>query len=144
MERKSDMPSLLIRRALQYVKAIKRRDAEYAAEVDAWYRSGDGRSPKWITDISPDGEPYQINVGGKGYRFPHCPHGMSLWTDYDNICGQCEDSISVYAEALIYAHNDYAKMSERMDWLMSMYVKLPEDLKESLMNWATEPMRREI
>jgi hypothetical protein len=135
---------MVIRRALQYVKALKARDAAYRDDVDDWYRAGEGRSPKWITELSPDGEPYRINVGGNGYRYPHCPHGMSLWTDYDNICGYCEDPISVYAEALIYAHRDYAKTRERMDWLMPMYSKLPEDLKSGLMEWATEPMVREL
>lgn len=26
-----------------------------------------------------------------GYRPAYCEHGTSLWTDYDNICGPCED-----------------------------------------------------
>ena len=25
--------------------------------------------------------------------FPTCEHGTSRWTDYDNICGRCEDGI---------------------------------------------------
>lgn len=26
-----------------------------------------------------------------GYRAHYCEHGTNLWTDYDNICGPCED-----------------------------------------------------
>lgn len=26
-----------------------------------------------------------------GYRPSHCFHGTNLWTDYDPICGYCED-----------------------------------------------------
>lgn len=29
----------------------------------------------------------------QGYRPATCFHGTSLWTDYDNICGPCEDSM---------------------------------------------------
>lgn len=28
----------------------------------------------------------------QGYRPKYCIHGTSSWTDYDNICGGCEDS----------------------------------------------------
>lgn len=27
----------------------------------------------------------------KGYRPHYCEHGTNQWTDYDNICGHCED-----------------------------------------------------
>lgn len=30
-----------------------------------------------------------------GYRPHYCEHGTSNWTDYDNICGPCEDGISM-------------------------------------------------
>jgi hypothetical protein len=28
----------------------------------------------------------------QGYRPHYCFHGVNLWTDYDPICGRCEDS----------------------------------------------------
>lgn len=31
----------------------------------------------------------------EGHRPKFCEHGTSLWTDYDNICGPCEDGISM-------------------------------------------------
>lgn len=30
-----------------------------------------------------------------GYRAHYCEHGTNLWTDYDNICGPCEDGITL-------------------------------------------------
>lgn len=30
-----------------------------------------------------------------GYRPHYCEHGTNLWTEYDNICGPCEDGLSM-------------------------------------------------
>lgn len=30
-----------------------------------------------------------------GYRPHYCEHGTNQWTDYDNICGPCEDGLSM-------------------------------------------------
>lgn len=30
-----------------------------------------------------------------GYRAHYCEHGTNRWTDYDNICGPCEDGFSM-------------------------------------------------
>lgn len=30
-----------------------------------------------------------------GYRPAHCEHGTSLWTEWDNICGPCEDGLTM-------------------------------------------------
>lgn len=29
----------------------------------------------------------------RGYRAHYCEHGTNNWTDYDNICGPCEDGL---------------------------------------------------
>lgn len=31
------------------------------------------------------------NYAKQGYRNHYCVHGTNQWTDYDNICGPCED-----------------------------------------------------
>lgn len=31
----------------------------------------------------------------EGYRPHYCEHGMNLWTDYDPICGWCEDGVTM-------------------------------------------------
>ena len=98
-------------RAIQRVKALRKREADYAAEVDAWYRSGDGRAPNWRTE--PDGRRW--NAGGRGYTFPTCIHGTSRWTDYDNICGPCEDGPeNVYELAWYSAIRDVEEYLRRI------------------------------
>lgn len=36
-----------------------------------------------------------------GYRPSHCFHGINLWTDYDPICGPCEDGLTSKEDHLI-------------------------------------------
>jgi hypothetical protein len=40
----------------------------------------------------------------QGYGPHYCIHGTNLWTDYDNICGGCEDSHDDATWADIVAH----------------------------------------
>lgn len=42
------------------------------------------RSNEYLRDVE--------DAAKEGYRPHHCFHGTNLWTDYDNICGPCEDS----------------------------------------------------
>ncbi len=37
----------------------------------------------------------QYNASGQRLAPHHCEHGTNLWTDYDNICGPCEDGWSM-------------------------------------------------
>lgn len=32
---------------------------------------------------------------GHGHRPRYCEHGADQWTDYDNICGGCEDGVTM-------------------------------------------------
>lgn len=129
---------LAVRFALEHLHRLKRLHAEYDEEVDAWYRSGDGRSPKWHTFIEGDNV-WQENVGGKGYRFPSCIHGTSLWTDYDNICGPCEDSLTVYQEALYAGHRDAQEYLNRASvWQYAKDQNVPDDICDQLFAWATD------
>jgi hypothetical protein len=65
------------RLALEILDSKRRAYREYDDAVNAWYRGPD-----------------------QTYRFPNCIHGTSNWTDYDNICGACEDG---------YGHFDYLR-----------------------------------
>lgn len=57
----------------------------------------------------------QREAAEDGFRPHYCIHGTNLWTDYDNICGGCEDGTftqySTPAEVRAYAH-DLAKGEE--------------------------------
>lgn len=96
---------------------LKAQEESYRQEVADWYENGDGRKSDWRR--SENGK--MRNYGGKGYRFPYCPHGTDLWTDYDNICGPCEDGFSVEQlaqwaaeSALSEAHME---TKARLDWI---------------------------
>ena len=127
---------LAVRFALAHLRRLKRAHAEYDEEVDAWYRSGDGRSPKWHTFVEGD-EVWQENVGGKGYRFPACIHGRSLWVDHDIPCGICEDGLTVYQEALYAGHRDANEYLNRMSVVQyAADQRVPESIRDDLTEWA--------
>ena len=125
--------------ALQILRDLKAREREYQEEVEEWYRSGDGRSPRYWTDPE-TGRTH--NMGGKGYSFPYCEHGTSRWTDYDNICGGCEgDYGTVYQRALWEAQSRVKDSQERSDWLLAAPKSFTWDMKRDLIDWACEPLR---
>ncbi|UUG69551.1 hypothetical protein SEA_SHAM_251 [Streptomyces phage Sham] len=134
------MDAMTRREALKILRALKKREAEYRAERAEWYRSGDGRSPKWYQGPDDD-RPY--NYGGKGYAFPYaCVHGSSAWTDYDNICGPCEDGYSIYQIAIWEATERVAKVNERIEWLSDAPDALRHtDMHRDLIEWALSPIR---
>ena len=132
------MEKIMARVALSELRRLKAQEAEYRAEREEWYRNGDGRSPRYVTDPETG---RTRNYGGKGYSFPYCEHGKSLWTDYDNICGGCEDGYSVYQLALWSAQEKYAEYQKRTDWLLGAPRNLPREKLFDLIDWACEPVR---
>jgi hypothetical protein len=125
---------------LAELRKLKKAESDYRNDVDEWYRSGDGRSPKWVVDHE-TGRSH--NMGGKGYSFPYCPHGSSNWTDYDNICGGCEDGSSLYQRAIWSAQEKVAEYNKRIDWLVSAPDSLPDETRRALIDWALSPVRSE-
>ena len=63
--------------ALRFLKAAKARRSAWEDACRSWAR--------------------------EGFAPAYCEHGTYLWTDYDPICGYCEDSWTVYDEALWHA-----------------------------------------
>lgn len=56
----------------------------------------------------------------EGHRPHYCIHGTNQWTDYDNICGGCEDSLTVWdmAENAAWArHTRYLHVLDQMSAL---------------------------
>lgn len=106
----------LARRALYYIGRLKARRIEYAAECDYWH--------------------------SQGYTPHYCIHGANLWVDYDCVCGPCEDSLTVYQEALSLAYCDYNEYKRRAVWLASAPPDLPHDLQMKLIEWGCEPVVR--
>lgn len=133
------MDKLTGRIALEILRNLKAREAEFNAEREEWYRAGDGRSPKWYQGPDDD-RPY--NYGGKGWAFPEaCVHGSSAWTDYDNICGPCEDGYSVYQLALWEAQDRVSQFNKRMEWLLSAPKSLPYEMRDDLRDWVLEALK---
>lgn len=134
------MDEITGREALKILRTLKAREAEYRADREEWYRAGDGRPPKWYQGPDDD-RPY--NYGGQGYSFPSaCVHGSNAWTDYDNICGPCEDGHSIYQLAVWEAKGRVTEMNERIDWLLAAPDSLRRtDMHKELIKWALQPIK---
>lgn len=83
-----------------------------------------------------------------GHTPHYCFHGMSRWTDYDNICGSCEDhgnywDYSLYARiSLDEAIRRHTQMMERQEILMKlMKLGAPWEKVMGLGEWSTETMK---
>ncbi len=67
-------------------------------------------------------------TGRKEWREAFCEHGSSLWTDYDNICGGCEDGRTMgdakqrYARAIDEAKY-LVELSDDMHRIMQMMIR---------------------
>lgn len=142
-------PRTVLLTALSYRRAALADADRYRDDVNAWYRSGDGRSPQWVDmpGWDADGNVFYrpVNLGGRGYRFPECPHGASLWTDYDNICGGCEDGYDPADRraCLDRAWADYREAQARIEYVTGLARfgnRLPADLRDRLVEWAIEPL----
>lgn len=122
---------------------VRKHRADYDQEVRDWYETGDGRSPNWVDadtqpwfDADHDDPSRRVNLGGLGYRFPYCIHGSSLTTDYDNICGGCEDSLSVIEEARAIAQFNWGRFIKAWDWVTAAPTFLSQDLRDQMLTWA--------
>lgn len=147
-ERDTTTPRTLLTLALAHLRRLKAWEAAYEQEVDDWYRSGPGRSPRWREEPVIDGETGEFvgidrwNAGGNGYTFPACIHGMSRWTDYDNICGGCEDGRTVYELALACAWSDFHKFTKRQNATLALADQSPpHEVMGILLGWACEALQ---
>lgn len=112
------------------LREVRARIAAYEDEVREWYEEGEGRDPEWVT--LDDGSHRQVNIGGKGHTFPTCIHGASLWTDYDNICGWCEDSSTVVDIARVEARTNFLRFVEHFEWVSRTPNTVPHEILSSL------------
>lgn len=83
----------------------------------------------------------------EGYRPHHCFHGMNLWTDYDPMCGPCEDGYgyfdpNMYRElALGEANRAFAAQNERIDMLVKLLQMGAPVQTAEMGTWATAPVQ---
>lgn len=110
--------------ALELVKLERQKYQVHDDEVRNWYRSGDGRN---------------------GYRFPMCIHGSSLITDYDNICGGCEDGYTYFdyerdgREAIDRARRAVTEYFRRVDIALTLQ-GMGYDKPMPIIHWAEEAL----
>lgn len=101
---------------------VRKRHADYLAEVAAWYETGDGRS---------------VADGGRGYCYPYCIHGASLWVDHDIPCGACEmGDDSVIGEAITLGRERFLRFLDRWEWLCAAPGDLATDVRHHLEGWT--------
>lgn len=75
-----------------------------------------------------------------GYRPHYCIHGTNQWTDYDNICGGCEEGISLLRMIAEGARSDVTQFTDRLAWMGKAPGYLPQDASDSLWKWVMEPV----
>ena len=111
----------ILRRALAYKLKIDARARRYEDECEYWAR--------------------------QGCRPHYCIHGTNLWTDYDNICGPCEDGIDPRVMALDLAWADHREMVKRAEVTIPFIAANPpirHDDHAAIWAWVNEPMARPI
>jgi hypothetical protein len=90
--------------ALAAVKRFRRYHADYLAECESDRR--------------------------QGYRPHYCEHGTNQWTDYDNICGPCEDGRThdygpdIYRDAIAAADTALAEIDKLAAFLTALTVQV--------------------
>jgi hypothetical protein len=84
-----------------------------------------------------------------GHRPHYCFHGTNQWTDYDNICGWCEEYGNYwnYGMAARQALNEATEAQEAKAKRVSLLIdirnaKLPVEDWGKLMVWAHEPLAK--
>lgn len=80
------------------------------------------------------------------YRPEYCIHGTYQWTDYDNICGGCEDEgntwnyLTYAGYAMDRARAAFAERDKRIESIMTLVaLQAPMGAIADLTGWAVEP-----
>lgn len=83
----------------------------------------------------------------QGYRPHYCIHGMNLWTDYDPICGPCEDGYTDRELALAQAHTDVRSYMARLNAVNAFTTSAKEagqdvgrTLTDTIWDWVQGPL----
>lgn len=77
-----------------------------------------------------------------GHRPQHCIHGTNQWTDYDNICGGCEDGVTMLNMAVRDAADAVSEQTKRIKWAQGAPHILTPEVRNSIWEWAFEPVMR--
>jgi hypothetical protein len=61
---------------------------------------------------------------------------MSLWTDYDNICGACEEGLTPAQLAQGTARSAFLSFVHHWEWLAAAPADLPAEIRKSIVDWV--------
>lgn len=81
----------------------------------------------------------------QGFRPHYCIHGTNLWTDYDPICGYCENGEPLWDDARDWDNAKhkaaalYAEVAKRSEAALEV-VKLDHKMFETMIKWCHEPL----
>jgi hypothetical protein len=83
----------------------------------------------------------------QGHRPHYCIHGTNQWTDYDNICGGCENGENYWSLETFgpLAIAEAKRAIEQVHERISLYVKLDKEkapIHSDFIAWVTEPSER--
>ena len=84
-----------------------------------------------------------------GHRPHYCIHGTDQWTDWDNICGGCEEGLTLREQAIRMARNELHTEMEAVNALATYIGKLRDlggveaEINETVNIWATIYQRRQ-
>lgn len=63
-----------------------------------------------------------------GHRSHYCVHGVNQWTDYDNICGQCEEGLTTLKDYMPLLRHEALTEARRFWAEADQLVKINADL----------------
>lgn len=113
------MSKMPVAYALPFVAKVRQRDADWNEAAQEWSR--------------------------QGYRPHYCKHGVNMWVDYDCACWQCEESLTVHEEALIWAHQAWSEYQDMVQIYIGIIKVLDEhkaspDLRDTIVDAVVERM----
>lgn len=100
-----------------------------------------------VRNMYAEHDEYKRECYKEGFRPQYCVHGTNQWTDYDNICGGCEDGRGYFdyeteaLDAIAYAKAQHAKMEVRLNAVVAL-AALGAPVSAELSAWVAEPITK--
>ena len=110
-------------RALRILRDLQKQEREWQAEAEEYAK--------------------------QGHRPHYCIHGTNQWTDYDNICGGCEEGLTLREQAIRMAHDELHTEMEAVNALATYIGKMralggtEDEVLETVNIWSTIYQRRQ-
>jgi hypothetical protein len=113
--------SVSLRKTARRRRMLSPDVARLAMKLSAAYSA---RYDEYLADCESD--------RANGYRAHYCEHGTDQWTDYDNICGGCEEGYS-FSDGVYRRTVALTEAKKRMRSLAAM-----QETMRSMRQWSVE------